>query len=402
MIIDCAFTKLFYNTSASGSSRLWINCACYLAADFEKDVRVKETPKAVITLLERKSEILEAAGQQVRHAFEDRKKATTAKEQEAAEQRIRSSKKSFTKSREDFQDTIQGVSTSMNTTNQIVVQKMKSHLSTRNQQRAFQWLRASQSLDVVFVLDATDSMAMQSVFDAVRVTVRSMVKLIQDANKQMSFRIGGVAFRDVENGEQRYDIHPMKGSISQFEKWLSQLKLLRNGDVCEDSLGGIGMAADMEWKNMNKLMFLCTDAPCHGREFNDGAQDNYPDRKFPGSRDPVLLMKTFAEKNIQVKFLKVNSNTDVMITKLNKIALDSLKIEEFVETMQIDMADGSSIVSSIKASIVGSLQRSFVSSATVTGNQKQSVTRSTIEKMGTLAGVPEADETTEVEGETKS
>ena len=34
IIVDGAFTKLYCETDAAGSQRLWVNCACYLAADF--------------------------------------------------------------------------------------------------------------------------------------------------------------------------------------------------------------------------------------------------------------------------------------------------------------------------------------------------------------------------------
>jgi hypothetical protein len=71
---------------------------------------------------------------------------------------------------------------------------------------------------------------------------------------------------------------------------------------------------------MTRVLFHICDAPCHGRDFHNGSNDQYPDGDPRGLKIDKLLAN-LASKNIDYYFAEINSSTAKMIDEFNKILL---------------------------------------------------------------------------------
>ena len=104
----------------------------------------------------------------------------------------------------------------------------------------------------------------------------------------------------------------VEGSIiSKLEK----IKPYGGGDAAEDIRGGLENVLDrLEWKGRKKYIILIADAPCHGKKFNGGCSDNYPDDKG---------LKEVLDKIIDNEFffiiLELDDSTNVMVEEIKKI-----------------------------------------------------------------------------------
>jgi hypothetical protein len=118
-------------------------------------------------------------------------------------------------------------------------------------------------LDIVFVLDVTDSMDAQ--IKGVRDGIGQFVQELK--NKELEARIGLVAFRDVNYTDYTaLERLTFKGSlfttdIKLFSAEVSKLKAVGGGDEPESSLNGLKMAAEYPFRsNALKILLLITDA----------------------------------------------------------------------------------------------------------------------------------------------
>ena len=111
-----------------------------------------EVDPAVVAILEGGMTKVEEATSEVREAMEEKKIATDeGRSVKEVDKKIASAKKSFTKATEVLTTDVNKIAA----TNQIPVAKLvrmcKENFTQKNHATAFQQLRASQSLDLVFV-----------------------------------------------------------------------------------------------------------------------------------------------------------------------------------------------------------------------------------------------------------
>lgn len=57
---------------------------------------------------------------------------------------------------------------------------------------------------------------------------------------------------------------------------VSRLVAKGGGDLPEDVLPALDAAAKLSWAARARFALLITDAPCHGRDYNDCPDDKYP------------------------------------------------------------------------------------------------------------------------------
>lgn len=256
----------------------------------------------------------------------------------------------------------------------VVANALKSHLNEKDKKRVLDLLKAAQMVDIVFVLDATGSM--WRIRDAVKNTIQQIIGEVQAMSAYLKFRLGAVAYRDVcdeGTAHGRFNIHQLNGSISGFVNFLDKLKVQGGGDACEDVIGGLQKALELDWKYSTKLVILCGDAPCHGTEYYDakyrcrGGWDDYPNGEFAGSAPLAPVMRGLKEKGVEMTFLKINDSTDVMVGKMDEATGGG----EFV--MQSDLKIGiegdsaspaETIAEVIKVSTKDSLMKSLSASRT--------------------------------------
>lgn len=134
----------------------------------------------------------------------------------------------------------------------------------------------SQTLDICFVIDATGSMSMEMLFKAARYQFVGVLQLLQSTNPTLVFRVALVAYRDVTDTTP-FEVIPFTTDFNQFSTQLRGVKCGGGGDDCEDVIGGLVKAEELEWSSLQRLLFLCGDFPCHGSQYHDSAcGDSYP------------------------------------------------------------------------------------------------------------------------------
>lgn len=239
-----------------------------------------------------------------------------------------------------------------------VVKEVVTVFGKSETERVYNMLRAAQTLDLCFVMDATGSMDMGAVFNSVVQSIRDIVGLIQKKNPFLQFQLGLVAYRDVSDGERHFEIVPFTGSISEFTKGLEKITANGGGDAAEDVIGGLEKAVkSMNWKHVNKLIFLSGDAPTHGLDFHGPEiEDWYPKGLGTDARD---VIQSIRDNNIQVFFLKLNNSTDKMIDRFNEYAG-----VPFIATEILDTKNPAQLLKTLMGSVTKSIESSLSRSTT--------------------------------------
>ncbi len=143
----------------------------------------------------------------------------------------------------------------------------------------FRGVGQGRPVDIVFVMDVTDSM--QPYIDAVK---QSMISFARDlAAHNRDYRLGLVTFEDYvvssfPDCQCAYRNH-MTSNVDEFIKWVGSLHAAGGGDIPEDQLGALAYASKLPFRpNAEGILILITDAPPHHR--GDGSAYTQHDAAF--------------------------------------------------------------------------------------------------------------------------
>jgi hypothetical protein len=266
------------------------------------------------------------------------------------------------------------------------IQMLKRYHDQQEIDRLKNIFKTAQSIDLCFVLDATGSMAIAQVFQALKNNIRQLIEVMRDCAPYLEYQLSVVAYRDPEDGAGHFEILPFTTSRTEFEIFLANIRGAGGGDQCEDVLGGLKVASGLEWKCYNRLLFLCGDAPCHGTQYHEGCGDSHPEGLRSVSSKEIL--HKLVEKQVQMFFWKVNHTTDKMILEFNKEASTSpgrfagdRDRSCFIETVHIDTANANTILASVKDSISEASSRSFSKSSSRASGLKQREIKNTLNNL---------------------
>lgn len=81
-------------------------------------------------------------------------------------------------------------------------------------------------------------------------------------------RVAFVGYRDYDDGE--ITKHDFTTDIGALKSYMQGLTATGGADVCEDVLGGLEAALDLNWASTVRVLYLVTHTPNHGRRFHDG------------------------------------------------------------------------------------------------------------------------------------
>ncbi|MFW9800665.1 MAG: VWA domain-containing protein [Candidatus Thorarchaeota archaeon] len=142
-------------------------------------------------------------------------------------------------------------------------------------------------LEVAFVVDTTGSM--KDDIRAVKDSLFDIVEKVVTRTKGLSIRFGIVSYRDHPPQDRTYvtRIFDFTGRIKSVHKEISKLKPSQGGDTPEAVADGLHDARmRLSWEpDAYKVLLLVGDAPPHGREYNQLADDHFPDG-CPKGYDP--------------------------------------------------------------------------------------------------------------------
>ena len=125
------------------------------------------------------------------------------------------------------------------------------------------------SVDICFVYDATGSM--HKYFKALNSIIVKVISNLKELNPDIEIRLSMVVYRDPEDGEGHIQTYQFNKTMGKFENFLRNIKVYGGSDECEDVIGALSAASKLIWENANRVLVLCSDAPCHGRQYHDRA-----------------------------------------------------------------------------------------------------------------------------------
>ena len=155
------------------------------------------------------------------------------------------------------------------------------------------------SLDACFVLDCTGSMA-SKILAAKEKIVEIQSRIMSCLGVGGTLRLSVVGYRDYGD-EQPFEILPFTGEVENVESFLSKLKATGGGDLCEDVIGAVDHAMQLEWKARTRIMYLVSDRPPHGVRFSDQTlreimksepYDNRPDDENQWQKTDQLMAQS--------------------------------------------------------------------------------------------------------------
>ena len=197
----------------------------------------------------------------------------------------------------------------------------------------FETLKRSQTVDLCFLIDCTDSM--QSYIDEVKNKIKDLVFDCKEKFADLVLKVAFVGYRDHCDGEDKRIVFlPFTTEISAFKAFVSRIKAGGGGDDAEDVFGGLEQVGDLKWSAPTRIVFHVADAPCHGSKFHDGVGDSYPNGDPRGRRAEDLLNKL---EQLQVKywFAKLNNTTDKMVAMFRSL----LKDPDMLQLVTLDSAE---------------------------------------------------------------
>lgn len=220
----------------------------------------------------------------------------------------------------------------------------------------------SESVDLAFIMDCTSSMGPH--IEMVKSNIKLIVKQIQKSNLYLQLRLSIIAYRDIRDGQNRFEVLDFVSSTEQFETFLSGLKEIGEADAPEDIAGAIQKANTLPWSNLTRVSFLIADIPCHGSEFNDGMADDYPS----GTPDidiieelRQLLSLHSEDGSMSLYFGRILSHTDYMIQCFQK---------NYLLDIQVVPVDD---YKNLKESVTSSVRRSIFKTVTMSRDTRSHV-----------------------------
>ena len=183
------------------------------------------------------------------------------------------------------------------------------------------------TLDLLFIMDITESM--QDLLDETRDSIKYILDKIKADSPGIDVRFAYEGYRDfadLKEGEKYYTID-FETKMDTFKKKLDEI-----------IKAGLGMS----WRSNARYAILIADAPGHGKKYHENdVEDDYPDGDPHGNALEVL-MKEYAEKNINLCLTRIDDYTDkmfgILVDSYRKEAQNS-KDKPKIEVIDYDLED---------------------------------------------------------------
>ena len=175
-------------------------------------------------------------------------------------------------------------------------------------------------LDLLFIMDITNSM--DTFLDQAKSGILDMIKEIQKQCPGIEIYLGFIGYRDFNDldFDDAYINLEFTKDYESIKNNIAFVKAEGGGDIAEDLCGAFVLAKNKDWVGKSRFAILVTDSPCHGKKYHDlkDEDDNYPegDREQRNIED---FIKFFAQNEISLYCLKINSTTDKMFKIFKEI-----------------------------------------------------------------------------------
>jgi len=189
------------------------------------------------------------------------------------------------------------------------------------------------------------SIAKQKVFEIV-------AELKRVNGSQTNVRLAFVGYRDHCDGSLRITFQDFVEDPAVIHSFLSPVSASGGGDAPEDIAGALAEAVKANWDSASRIILHFGDAPCHGKQYHDCA-DDYPNGD-PNGYEPEILLRKLMEMDVDYTFARMNNSTDKMIA-IFKSVVQKYGARKFEE---LDIgSDTSMFMPSVVASVSASISK---------------------------------------------
>lgn len=329
------------------------------AEDFDEvDEEKLETKKELLTASKSKTKALAAAAEkEVADLLGLLGKLKTGTATQAEKEKVRSLNSRLDERKHEIE-----ASKTLETATELKILKTETKVKTRDLARTMRMkeiasvvkaVGAAEEVDLAFIIDCTGSMG--GYISEVKNKVNEIIAGIRKTNASLRMRLAVVGYRDLCDGDARFQVLDFTSSTKEFKSFVGGLTATGGGDGPEDIAGAIKEANNLYWQNLSRVAFLIADAPCHGSSFNDGG-DSYP-AGTPGIdifRELKILQNNRGNGTMTIKFGRITNYTDKMIREFQA---SGIKVES------VDIMDASKLTKCVTASVRKSIFKTTLATA---------------------------------------
>ncbi|CAF1194625.1 unnamed protein product [Adineta ricciae] len=188
-------------------------------------------------------------------------------------------------------------------------------------------LQESESVDVCFLMDCTNSM--QKFIIEVKDRIFETIRLLKSRFSHLNIRLAFVGYRDLNLPEERQFSILDFTDEDKFHSFVSMVKCEYGGDACEDVLGGLQKTVHLQWNQPVRILIHVADCPSHGRRYHDLPEhkDHYLSSDNDGAIGQELFDK-FVQLDLKYFFGRLTSHTDKMMEQFIQFGQKRISIEE--------------------------------------------------------------------------
>jgi hypothetical protein len=188
-------------------------------------------------------------------------------------------------------------------------------------------VKASERVDLCFMVDATGSMGSQ--IEAVKTQITKIATDVQITNPSLKLRTAITGYRDALERDGGNSPFNFVDSLEAFVSNVSSINAQGGGDGCEDVASGLADVLGFSWSSPTRVLFFIADAPSHGARYHDGYNDNHT----AGDHGIPAKLKQLQSMNIDVVFCRINPSTDKMVRVMNS---DIGSVEDYIKTVTLN------------------------------------------------------------------
>jgi len=188
---------------------------------------------------------------------------------------------------------------------------------------------------MLMMMDCTGSM--QSWINEAGKKLVSIINEVQSkASLKNKIKVGYVGYRDFgDRGQDKghMDIHPYSEDISTVSAKILSSKAFGGNDTCEDVHTALEEGLLLKNEAKTQLIYLCLDAPCHGKWYSS-CMDDHEDKYGQGSLED--LMRRYSQqpgKNVYFTVIQINKkNTEQMCNMMRASFGDNFSVIDINST----------------------------------------------------------------------
>ena len=165
-------------------------------------------------------------------------------------------------------------------------------------------------------MDCTGSM--EPWIQAAKDHIINIVHKTQQETPEAGIRVAFIGYRDY--GDNPQVIRQNFGNVETLLYQIEDVHARGGDDIAEDVAGGLMNVRTLAWDCVAaKSIVHIGDAPPHGMRFHQPwVSDRFP-QGDPEGKDPLRILQSLSEDNIDYTFIKINDSTNIMIKEFHGV-----------------------------------------------------------------------------------